>query len=478
MSIRIASAMALSCLILTACAGPKSMVHTRGVSTGQDFSDLDGLSYYLPMRYAQVTFERAELDSPAAQALRGAKAAEEAARVALDAAERSHSRAIAMLRELQAAKVAEASPIYQAALTEAARARADLSVKTDALGAARAATISAQANRDAFNLAQGMCGFEDRFEIELLGYVPDPAQRYTLRHNGSRLRHDKLDLKTTGSGLLSTVDGIADDQSAEVLINLANSVVSVPFLDPASTLATASMDDGRKLAPPLQINLCRVQAWRALRVRATINPADEIAWGHLVERVNAAASVQMGTSFDYKIALKNAVIDSSLPQCATETACAGVLYRRERPVIVEISRGGAKPAEQTPIQSFVLTVPNGQPTDLISLDAMAFARNESKLGFENGMLTSFYADRPSPALEVVSVPWKIAEATADILNDLLTLRVDYTKSQGDVATNQVALLNQMRALIQAETELEAARRAAANPAPTPETPAQADPSGE
>jgi hypothetical protein len=123
-------------------------------------------------------------------------------------------------------------------------------------------------------------------------------------------------------------------------------------------------------------------------------------------------------------------------------------------------------------------VPNGQPADLISLDAMAFARNESKLGFENGMLTSFYADRPSPALEVVSVTWKIAEATADILNDLLTLRVNYTKSQGDVVTNQVALVNQMRALIQAETELEAARRAAANPAPAPETPVQADPPGE
>ncbi len=465
------------------------------------------------MRYARVTFERTKLESSAVQALAKAEQAASEARQAETVAKRSVELADALLKQLKADGVAEASAAYQAALGELSKARVDNAAKARLRVTAEAALTAATQSKSAFDRAQGMCGYVDAFKVELLDPVPDTAERYLLQFSGNPLRHDTLDFKTTASGLLSTADGIAADQTAEVLVNLARSVVAAPMANPEMRImfrpdqSVLKRDDDPAVPPTPPA--CEDGDWRPLQLSTVLDPTWAEGWKDFSLQVSRAATVRLiadnsKTAAEFSYALTLEVVDApdacpcdcpkpgsikpatveqeatSAPQVASECKASesaelpldGVLYRRERPLLVNVQR------DSTPISTFVLSVPNRQPGELISVDATAFARNETKLGFQNGMLISVHADRPSPALEVVSVPWKIAKATVGIVGEIFKLRVDYRTNQRDAVTRETELLNQMRALIQAEAELEAARRAAANPAPTPETPVQADPPGE
>lgn len=506
----------LPLVVLSGCTTP--MVRSVPLGSASSLPHGSGISYYLPMRYARVTFERTKLESSAVQALAKAEQAASEARQAETVAKRSVELADALLKQLKADGVAESSAAYQAALGELSKARVDNAAKARLRVTAEAALTAALQLKSAFDRAQGMCGYVDAFKVELLDPVPDTAERYLLTFSGNPLRHDTLDFKTTASGLLSTADGIAADQTAEVLVNLARSIVAAPIADVEMRTNLLSEHpffkrDKDAAAPPVPPP-CEDGDWRPLQLSMVLDPTRAEGWKDFSCQVSRAATVRLiadnsktVAEFRYVLSLEGSEPpeachcdcttlgssnpatteqqETSAPQIANERKVSesevsesaerpldGVLYRRERPLLVNVQR------DSTPISTFVLTVPNRHPAELISVDATTFARNETKLGFQNGMLTSVHADRPSPALEVVSVPWKIAKATVGIVGEIFKLRVDYRTNQRDAVTRETELLNQMRALIQAETALEAARRAAANPAPTPETPAQADPPGE
>src|SRR4029077_3015295 len=104
------------------------------------------------------------------------------------------------------------------------------------------------------------------------------------------------------------------------------------------------------------------------------------------------------------------------------------------------------------------------PADLLTVNATAFVTNDYKLAFENGMLTNVDVTQPSAILEVVSVPWKIARETLGIVTELIKIRVDYSTSETALAEQQVKLVQQMQALIEAQRALDTTK----NPPPPKE----------
>ncbi len=156
-------------------------------------------------------------------------------------------------------------------------------------------------------------------------------------------------------------------------------------------------------------------------------------------------------TYTLSIARRPPEADSSATPLAGRPSGAGIFYRRERPLVVNIALS-AEDGNPQSIGNVVLSVPNGAPIDAIGVDATAFVTNRSNLGFSNGMLVSVDNSRPSPAAAIASVPWQISA--------LLTLRVEITQKEKSAATEQRALLEQMKAIIEAQEALDRAREAA------------------
>lgn len=111
-------------------------------------------------------------------------------------------------------------------------------------------------------------------------------------------------------------------------------------------------------------------------------------------------------------------------------------------------------------------VPNASPPAYFPLRASPFVTTHHDLGFDNGILTSVESDRPSELLRVAALPWDVAAATIAAVTQLIQLKVDYTKTDVGLITQQVELLKELKLQLEAQRALEAARMGA-TPPPSP-----------
>lgn len=456
-------------IFLAGCTSPAY----RTVVLDKDDANTKGYTYYLPMRHAKVTFQRARADSKAAEAVTKAKGTAEEKQGALKVLESTVKAGKEYLVELKKNGFDETTNIYkegQAALikTEQEKVAAQKAVAT-----AQAAAATALANEAAFNASQPMCGWVDSFKVELQDFVADASERYELIYLHSSSREDHFKIGSTASGLLKSADAELKDQSGEILISLAKSIAAFPSIGPPST--------ARSGAPPAGKS-CSDLNWQAFTLVAVVDPTEQTEWNDLAKRINAASVVKDtsgadAVTFSYgfdstaqggtpsrtpeKIPvgrISNSITAAQKKSCTANPSALcrdaedGIYYRRERPHLVTVKDGTA------PIGAFVLVVPNGAPVDLLTVEATAFVTNDYKIGFENGMLVSLDTTRPSEVLEVVSIPWKIARETLSLVTDIIKIRVDYSTNQASLVEQEVKLIGQMEALIEAQRKLDEAKK--------------------
>jgi hypothetical protein len=417
-------------------------------------NNLNGITYYLPMRYAKVTFERTKADSKAAEAATKAKEAVKEKEGALKTAQAAVTAATAYLVAIKAKGFDETTDIYKQGQAELVKSEQDVVGKTVALKKTETERDAAIAAEKAFNNSKPMCGWVDAIKVELLDYVPDTTARYELvtLHEASRADHFKIG--TTASGLLKSTDAELKDQTGEILIGLAKSLA-------ARTGAPLVTERTAPVAKPDCENL----DWQPISVSAVLDPTVDAKWTAISTGINKAATVNdtggvPAIYFNYRLVLDppvrapastftNRPGPASAP--TSKTSVDGILYRRERPLVVNAT------ADNTSIGSYVLVVPNKAPSDLLAINATSFVTNDYKLVFENGMLTNLDMTQPSAILEVVSVPWKIAKETLGIVGEIIQLKVDYSTDKTALAEQQVKLVQQMQALIDAQRALDAAK---------------------
>lgn len=467
---RIASApvLGLSLALLAGCTttGVQSLSSAGSPAEGADAPPL-GVSYYLPMRYAKVTFTRAKADDKADEAFTAATAALKDAEAKLAAAKAAAAAQASLLEAMKKDGIKQTDAPYIAALAELVKLRQAEVAAASAVASAR--TKAGQAEAAALRLAdsKAMCGWTDSVQVSLLDFVPDTSTRYLLQPQSSAFRSDTFKMTTTASGLLQTANVEQKDETGEVLVNLARSIAAWSGPSPleASTnpkalgLAFKGLETGS--------SRCRQLAWEPHKLEFVIDPADPGEWDRVSGRISASARVPgIGSAaaeyFNYTLGLASAsaAMVSREKPLATRLSGAGIYYRRERPLVVNIELQDANGMMQS-IGNVMLMVPNDAPVDALDMEATAFVTNKSNFGFSNGMLVSVDNTRPSPATAIVSVPWKISEATLEQVSKLLTLRVEVTRNEKTLATEEAALLQQLKAIVDAQEALDRAREAAA-----------------
>lgn len=418
-----------------------------------------GVSYYLPMRYAKVTFTRVKADEKADTAFAEAIAARKEA-VTKDAGARAAANAQASLLEaMKKHGIKEADAPYIAALAELVKLRQAEVAAVAVLASAKAKEGQAEVAAQQLADSKAMCGWADSVQVQLLDMVPDPSTRYLLKLQSSAFRSDTFDMTTTASGLLQTADIEQKDETAEVLINLARSIASIQSPGGAPNLTEANILENYEKPKPT--SRCKQLAWEPRKLDFVIDPANPDDWTRVSAGISAAAKVGgLGGAgpeeFPYTLSLaeRSRALVSGGGSLATVGSGAGIYYRRERPLVVDID------LEKQRVGNVILMVPNGAPVDALDMAATSFVTNKSTLGFSNGMLVKVHQTRPSPALAIVSVPWKISEAILTQIGYLLTLRIDVTRNEKTLATEEAALLQQLKEIVEAQEALDTAREEA------------------
>lgn len=404
-----------------------------------------GVSYYLPKRMVRATFERVKLVEDPTAKLAGAQQALTDGEREAAAAEAHLAQTAAKMKSLQAAGVEATAAIFVAALGE--NVNAALKAET-----ARAAVTESKRKRDAlaaakleWDLYKNQCGYVDRFSVTVLPPIPDLTQSYVLEPRHSPTRTENFRIKTTTSGLLSTVEGSIEDQSAAIVVALAQGAAAWHQAPPqalGNRLGLFIKNDGKPDA---------CSDWKPRRIESVLDPLSQ--WTSFVDAINAD--------------LASCGADCRLPEYAVTThldapsvkevvhqprGTGGVFYRRERPLVVNVTKREA--GVTLPAGSFLLALPNDAPPELLPMHSSPFVTTRYDVGFDQGLLVSVDSNRPSEALRIASLPWDVAQATMDVLTSLIRFRVDYTKSDVDLLNQQIEQIKQQQALLEARQRAE------------------------
>ena len=420
------AALALATLVLGGCA-PAAVISYKNPS------DQAGLAYYLPKRLIRIQLDRAP--ASASDQVEKAKANFAAAEESEKKSGGAVKAAIKLRDELAKGAGGTSSPAYAEQLKAVQVAEANAALAKQALANAQKALKEA-ASLDWFATADGKPILVDTFTIALSAPLPDPAERFVAVGHHVPSRTDTFSLKTNTSGLLSNADAIAEDQTGAIIVSLAGAVAGIR----APTGPHILMESSRPAAKKDCIN--------------PDGPAPfsvEFMWDPKVPSEadpSKAKDIELqlcklGAS--YRLVLTSLWKDS-LPagRMPNVEGDGGIYYRRELPYLLSIYRLNG--SDEKLAKAILLAMPNFSPREFLALEGGAFTKREYTNIFDNGILISHTANKPSEFLAVAKIPVDVMRAIFSIPTELITLKVNYTNAGKDLAEAQKAILEAAKAL--------------------------------
>lgn len=445
-----------------------------------------GVVYYLPTRPMKIEVVR----SPAATKpeLDKANAAVKAASDTLDAAEKTLA-AASKRRDATAASTAARSDADKAVEF----AKADVVLAKAELDAAKKKQAESQA--DHLLTLNGRPPLVDAITVMLLPMVADTSQRYRANVKHLVTRTENIEIKTTPAGLLSTNNVKASEQSAQILISLAQSLSAaaaagtIPGYSfglsgwshvPGSGSSSPHRDSLIKMNVPADtaIDCGNGMTRRALdapapfRFEYVFNPTVESVTqtiaknGQLsTEQLNPWAyleSALCALGADYRFEwqpLNTRVAAISPPELDNDSeSWSGLLYRRALPYRMNLYRGERQvtPSDlQTvwksfaPIKTLQFELPNESPPELLDINGGSFSMRTFGSEFTDGMLVAHAEERPSEALQIVSIPYQVIKAAISIPAEIISLKVDFSSKEAALVDAQAKLIQSEKALAEA-----------------------------
>lgn len=312
-------------------------------------------------------------------------------------------------------------------------------------------------------------GSKHKFTLETY-LAPDPTQAYFLAYTPSGFSDDDVELKVKDN-LISSVTTSTSDRSADVarasmeLIKqavLLGTGLPVPTeakslqdttkfyydaeLDPSdyidkdvTSTNTTQKDDSKGKDDIKQETIC--QKIKSLENNATMPKEAASLCPNDIHCVgqNIAICIDKTTT---PLPAKTLDATSNIP---------GICYRTLLPHRMSIYVWSGN-ALVKPIQHYIL-LPNDSPTFFIELKRAALVKNTYDIKFENGMLVSTKATKPSEVLAAVSLPVDIVKAIASIPAEIVQLKINYSSNEKALAEAQQAKFESLQAVNNALLEM-------------------------
>lgn len=427
---------AITAFCLNGCSGP--IVRSEPNNQSVEVDGLGSVSYYLPDRLFTLSFTRARSASNQLAALNDAKAAtalsaEEVARL-----KRELRNAQAMLNA--GIRVAEARQDILRLGFLLSKAEDDLAEALAQLGVAR----------DDYNKTRTLdnnCGFTDTFTLTPYGYVADTAQRYRAKLVHPIGRKDALTLSTTASGLLSSGNSIASDQSAAIAQAIGGLIGAPAGLQNFATenirlFSQVTATEATPEVPGPPPNPCTLRA--PFEFSYLLDPSNASHLEHFITALRRRHA-------HYKIEVTSAA-GQAIVAAAAPVGGDGLFYRRNLPHVMSAyvrEPDVEAAADEAAAVAILFEMPNASPTEFVGYPTGALTETKYTIAFESGMLTSYNTERPSELLAAVNLPLDVVKAILTVPGELLTLRYKNLTEQNNLTGAQIDALKQAYFLEQA-----------------------------
>lgn len=448
--------MLLLALIVQGCA----VVESKRVASNAA-SD-DGLVYYLPTRPLKVEVTRAEV--PTKPEVDKAKAAESAAEAAFESAKNILEVATERMKATKAATPARAEAEKNVNLAEA-----DVVVASKKL-AARSKKV-AEVEADYAKALDGNPPLTDTLTFTLLPSVADTRHRYVANLNHLVTRSDKLELKTTTAGLLSSSAAKSEDQTAQILVSLAQTVAAVAGPVPIGPITTMGLGwplgviaeppvveqppldcgNGFKRSAAAELKPFKFEyvfdptrnVIQAVSIKDKLSPVELSPWAYLQSSLCALGADYL---FDWKSMGPN--VASDIPAEKDNKLWEGLFYRRQLPYRLDVYKITTAEQKSSPIlsKSLYFELPNASPPELLKIKGSLFASREFGAEFTDGLLVANKEVKPSEALAVVALPYDITKALISVPAEIIQLKVDYSSKAQSLVDAQIKYQDTLKAI--------------------------------
>ena len=408
-----------------------------------------GVTYYLPKRDMKITAERKLLKKEEVEkALAAKKGEQETANAALKT---SKALVETLTKRLTSPAVVASSGATATVTEELAIATADVQVGTSKTAAIGAEIKVLEAALLAVNASTtGSCAFQYSAKLEVLAPTADTRLRLTANPFHSPLRDDDTKLAVTQDGLITSANVVAADRTGDIIVEIASAFAGISVDAPVDPLAS--------VGPPPVARCDQIPVKFVFR----FNPVDQterkaandaLAAAEFPFRVDAPTMV---AAYNFTDPAKDEIIDRQrvvgkrlndsyrLDQALYHHGKQGALfYRTALPQTIELRQCQATltcaDAEASvPIEAALVLLPQAGPISYIPMRSSAFVKTVDDVTFDNGMLVSWTASRPSEVLEVVRLPVKILKAVVSVPAEIIKLRIDLSDQQNGLAASQQA----------------------------------------
>lgn len=420
----------------------------------------EGLTYFLPKREVKVSAERTLLKKDELQRAIAVKKGELAPATALQTEAVARVRtARARLGTVPIQRDSGAKALIDRDLT---LALADSTIATAKKGAIELELREAEANLAILeNAPKASCTFTYSATVELLPPVADTRRRFVANVAHRVQRDDDVKLAVNGAGLLSSAKMTAQDRTGDILVDLAGAVAGV-------RVGMASPSTAPLLRPPTADTVGCAQLPTKFAYR--LDPAEPKE----VQQLNTQLE---SSGFPFRLEVP-AVVSGAQPQDSTaklvaaradsearadferqlaDAARRGALFYRSsvpQTIVLRQCDGGPECSVtkgSTPVDAAVTTLPQLGPISYIPMHSSLFVKTVDDVVFENGVVTSWNAIRPSEVAEVVRLPVRILKSAVSVPAELVKLRIDLADQEKGLAASQKAQIeaNARLAAIQA-----------------------------
>ncbi|MDP1774745.1 MAG: hypothetical protein Q8L15_20955 [Methylobacter sp.] len=247
--------------------------------------------------------------------------------------------------------------------------------------------------------------------------IPDTENRFVLQRQPNPLASDRLCVARSNTGLLQSVQFATDDKTDEILVKLAELAAKV-----AKTAATGPA---------------------GLRGRAVDLPEGSITATAIGDpekpemlRQQIIAVLPEVTSLEFPGIMPY----SKDRKCPPEAICFSTLT--STPVLINIERNGLKLNAATTV-----SLVNFSQVGKLKIDRPFLVENITKLGFDNGVLTSMAFKQPSEGLALVSLP-------LDILDAVMAVPANFfSTALGGTFSDQKSILEQQKTLAGSQNDI-------------------------
>lgn len=273
--------------------------------------------------------------------------------------------------------------------------------------------------------------YQETISLTVLPPAPDTTDgtHYLANLHHNILRDDSLSL-TAPNGLLSTSSGTSIDQTPNIILSIADAVISFGALGVVPTGAANIITES---STPPAADTCAVDSWSVI-FDPTSN--DETA---KAENELAKHTKNLSLSVAFKA-------PSAIPT-PTGSSISGLVYRPLTSARITVGPSAKANAADnychletgTASQSIVAIVPDSNVAYVIPQEASYFNTSTFNLGFNNGTLVSYSGGKPSEVLGVARIPGQIAKDLISIPTEILQLKYNYD-SQATAVVNQEATL--------------------------------------